>query len=108
MKQTPLKPGKALERRTPLNAIGRRGRRLAVGDATVRRKGYCELADIVPGVKCFGTLGVHHKQKRTYMDTRINPLNHITCCKAHHSYIHDNPNWSRDMGLIIDSKSRML
>lgn len=49
---------------------------------------------------CSGRLLGHHAKGRRAADA--NDPTHLRClCQSHHDYVHANPRWSREVGLML-------
>jgi len=63
----------------------------------------CEVVD-QDGVKCSQrATELHHRKGRYqfYLDTKT----FMACCKAHHNHIHENGEWSKERGYLINPSS---
>ena len=94
-----------ITRRTPLKrtALKRKPKRRAVPSdiyqQVLARDMGCVGRAYLPFVQCYGRIDPHHVLRRSQggQDT---PDNLISLCRAHHSFVHDHPQQSYDLGLL--------
>ncbi len=70
--------------------------------AVFLRDGWCQGPKHGMGTPCHGLLDPHHiwPQSR-FPEKRCDPEVMILLCRGHHREVHDYPNWSRAMGLLV-------
>lgn len=93
--QRPKRQGAKPTRYSTLRSIGKRGKRLAAGDARARReareraKGICQ--------RC-GKAGSdhHHWVRRAIESVRHHPWNQCYLCRECHAFLEANPEYQRD------------
>ena len=95
MRRTPLK-------RTPFKS--RPSRKEGIPKSTrefvLRRDGGCVMREGSYGDhECWGGVHIHHKLPRSRGGPHTNE-NLVCLCAIGHQYVHGNPAWARDMGLL--------
>ena len=109
-RRTPLKSGGSLKRSAPMKRssarlkIKRRGIPADLREQVIARDRGCAAEGLVPSLRCWGRLDPHHIQRRS-QGGADSLQNLITLCRAHHDYVHANPAWSAEQGLLARRKS---
>ena len=92
-------------KRSPLRPMSRKRRRASAGRAEIRaavfaRDGqHCRLAGVTDAGRCFGGLTPHHIVKAS-QGGPYTEENLVTLCSLHNSWVEDNPNHARALGLV--------
>lgn len=75
--------------------------RRAVVEQVVDRDRVCIPAERGAPGRCSGELTAHEIVKRSQMrDAHLDPSNCLASCWGHNSWIEDNPDAARDLGLV--------
>ena len=102
--RTLMKRSGAITRRTPLKRSAPKRQRRTGLDSDVRTSVFlrdkgCKGRELIPDLSCWGKLDPHHILRKSQggQDT---PDNLVTLCRAHHDWVHGNPESSRNLGLL--------
>lgn len=108
-----MKRSQPLVRRGWIRRVSAKARRRAQVQAIVRvavfeRDGYRCLLEDIPGVgRCFGELTPHHLVKRSAGgDDSLD--NEVTLCSHHNTWVEDNPEHARELGLVASRHLRVI
>jgi len=110
MKRSPLRPGKPLQRRTPLRQVSRkrsreqRLRQQMVRDELARRE-LCEAGAVITfaghDARCYGlATELHEPLTRARGGSILDPENTVAICRSCHDWIHVNPAAATGLGLL--------
>ena len=99
-----MKRSGPIQRRTPLKKSSglkakRRGLDTDVRSQVFIRDGGCRGRALIPELSCWGRLDPHHILRRS-QGGQDSPDNLVTLCRAHHDWVHGNPESSRNLGLL--------
>jgi len=88
----------SLTRRTPLARSSRPVPTDAYEIVALRDRD-CRGRTLVPDLACLGRLDPHHLVRRSQGGSD-QPENLVLLCRAHHSWVHENPAAARSLGLL--------
>lgn len=91
-RKTPLK-------RTPIARSKRKGLDESIRAVVFLRDKGCKGSASIPLLSCWGRLDPHHVLRKS-QGGQDSPENLVTLCRAHHDWVHANPEASRQLGLL--------
>ena len=79
-------------------------RRQVVAECFERDQHMCRANPLVPHISCGGHLVAHETVQRSIAPgSHLNLSLMVTVCYSHHMWIHDNPQTSHQLGLLLHS-----